>query len=413
MLERIRALSAMLPRREFTTAEIATLTDVAPGTVGQIVQRERRRGYLESIGQRPRPQGSTGGAPETVYRVKPDRVRKLGSELDMAMHGLLPKSVMEAAGAMPEALVIAEAKLTDGLGVGAAAIRAANETGDAAAVSDAASDFAALLKSIGPDLSAAERVVAKSDMYAPRLAAARDAWEQANAIAGPIGNNQNPFPQHAEIAALVGASHAASIAAVEDPCFAGNASLRWGGRLASGLVDQLDEGSTEAHRQGVRLVKRFMQVSGKVKPQTGMVVIDGIGDASATVATIREALEATGVHSVSTAGYDGSPLACRILVVGHGRPTMPTSDLRRMIPDGVDFCIIDEGNGGAALLSDRDKCGYFSVAASTPGATASKLFEAVAAVRTDVCAPIQPFRSHHQLSTPENIGFLSEFRKED
>jgi len=409
-LEQIRALSAMLPQQQFTKAEIAAATEIAPGTVYKIIERAKKRGLIEQIGIRPRAPGSTGGGPEFIYRVVPgERARQLGTELEQSMRALLPGAAAQAPGAAPEQLLIAENKLSYGLSTGAKAIRSAYDADNRIEMNEAAEDFAALFDSIGPELASAARAVEPSSPHATRLDAARDAFEQARVFIGAPGrgNQKRNEPlgvQEAEVAAFIGASHAASVAASQDPCFAGGASLRWGGRLAHRLIDEFHSPTVPAHYEGIRMADRFMRVAGPAAAPKGVVIVDGIGDTNGTAAVMRQALRATGVRIVGVEDYSHDDLlGCRVVVVGPGDVSAKVAAaLPRAVADEAIICIVDETGG--AQLAVPPQMEYFSLAGATPGESARKLFDITAAVRTEMCAPLVPPRRHDSVFSFDDFG---------
>jgi predicted transcriptional regulator len=402
-LEQIRALSAMLPQQRFTTAEIAAATKIAPGTVYKIVERAKKRGLIEQIDVRPRAPGSAGGGPEFIYRIVPgERARQLGTELEQSMRALLGGAATQSPGAAPEQLLIAENKLSHGLSTGAMAIRSAYDADNRIEMHEAAEDFVALFGSIGPELASAARAIETSSPLVSRLDAARDAFDQAKIYIGAPGHgnqrrNEPLRVQEAEVAAFIGASHAASVAASQDPFFAGGASLRWGGRLAHRLIDEFHNSTVPAHYEGIRMANRFMRVAGPTAAPKGVVIVDGIGDTNGTASVMRDALKATGVRIVGADEYSADDLfGCRVVVVGPGDASAKmAAALPRAAADGAVICIVDETGGARPAVPPQME--YFSLAGATPGESARKLFDTTAAVRTELCAPLVPPCRHNNL----------------
>jgi hypothetical protein len=426
MLDRIRALTAMLHMGEFTVSQVAERAGVAPGTVKQVIQREIRKGLVRKIGSEARARASTGGAPRGIYRLIGDqtvqdlidrvlpnpgdadvyriapgtRRADLAAELDEEIQAMGPIGEPDQlSGGISESLLVAEDKLTRGLGAGAAAISAATTARDRAS---AVEDFCELLKGVGPDLAAAGRQTA-SDL--PRLAAAQGAFNDAMEIAGPTKLNfaADRFPAHAKVAALIGASHSAALAARDDVCFAGATSLLWASRLSAKLVDYVRETPDSAQRRSMALVRRFMDIAGGAQAKTSAtVVIDSVGQTTSTEKLLCDVLDATGGRHARATEYGGDSLASRVFVLGSERPLFPPSALLDSVPAGATLWIVDEGeHPDFAVLSKAEvNVEYCALVGSTPGEKIARLFKVAAAIRADACTQGVPVGSLNLVPQP-------------
>ena len=384
MLERIRAISQMLSSEHFTAAEIAQATNVAKGTVSQIISRERHEGRIMAVG-RLLTRNNVPGPKEVKYRIVEGGPRhELTAQIDEAMSTIRPVQP-DWPISVPDALLIAEDKLTVGLRMSLEEMTSARPGYE---LDEAWGEFKHFVCSISEDLGTLESLRLAEMARVRHHVVTQTVSHIRSVIDKYVAGDGTGVLDYAKVAVALGSAYGTSLTVGQDPTFACSASLRVAGQIASQIAEELPQTFTfdDSLAEGMALANRFLTVAthGVTSKLWGVLKIQGIGE-NALVNAVGNTLTTVAGMRIVDSTYAGPDPSVQVYVVGALSDRNAAANVLKMVKGrmraATPICLLDE-SGHLGALRDFSTISYVSLHDShhTQSVNISRFFEGIEAI---------------------------------